>query len=131
MPNNRRTTVYELAALRLHPDGVRAGEGLTRQAHHVRDARGNILAADAARTVNVLKRPRLRQKMDAHNDVDEEDFANNEDNNHIQEKPRAKRARLRRRDAFEDTKLNFLSEATSGPVKGSTLDILPRSIHSH
>ncbi|KAF9516832.1 hypothetical protein BS47DRAFT_1390419 [Hydnum rufescens UP504] len=48
------STVYDLAALKLHPDGTRAG---TKQGRHSRDPRGNSLAIDAGGDVRVPKRP--------------------------------------------------------------------------
>lgn len=57
MANRRFTTVHDLAALRVHPDGSRVAiNGKDRSKRVVRDQRGNYVSQDAAGPLGIKKR---------------------------------------------------------------------------
>ncbi|KAG5651259.1 hypothetical protein H0H81_009303 [Sphagnurus paluster] len=65
----RRSTVYDLASLRLHPDGTRVQQSTSanlrmRHVASAQDARGNWFARDAAGSAKVAKYRRVRDDKD-------------------------------------------------------------------
>lgn len=61
MPTRRRSTVYDFAALQLHPDGTRVQNteknwGLRKAKYSVRDSKSNWIARDAGGTGTVKQR---------------------------------------------------------------------------
>lgn len=123
--SRRNTTVYDLADLRLHPDGTRVHDGSKTQINAsgrtkrnigktVQDFRGAWIAQDAGGPARVPKRPRLKKPRDA----EDEDEAPETDKEIEEQMFRTKRAK-RKHDFLND--LEFLVPAA--PVDG-----LPSSV---
>ena len=105
----RRSTVYDLAALKLHPDGTRAGSQSRKQGRHVQDSRGNVLAIDAVGPPWVLKRP-LAGSSSGEDDSDlTESFHRDASRDASREDFSIKDYRARKRRTYEEKKLEFLA----------------------
>jgi hypothetical protein len=76
LPNTRRSTVYDLAALRLHSDGTRVQAPTRKNRNVTRDARGNWIAKHGAGSWNVKKRRRAHpaDKREGTSEGEDSDF---------------------------------------------------------
>lgn len=82
MTTRRRTTVYDLADLRLHPDGSRVQQssesnlraGARHSASTVQDSRGNWVASDAGGSARVVKRKKVSTRKTRSQDSDGEEI---------------------------------------------------------
>ena len=108
----QRSTVYDLAALKLHPDGTRAGSKTHKQGRHVQDSRGNVLAIDAAGPTRIPKRPLVGSSSGEEDSDLAESSRRDASRGASRESSSIRDYRARKRRAFEVTKLEFL-----GPQK--------------
>ena len=112
MPGTRRSTVYDFADLRLHPDGSR-----TTSKHSTVDTRGNWIATDAAGLGQVPKRRKIPAQEPTEG-VTPEEVA-------LEEEPLNPR-QLKRQKFTED--LSFLGPPPSTPSEIPSSDLL-KCIH--
>ena len=101
---SRRSTVYDFATLRLHPDGSRAGTSKRNTFHEVWDRRGNIRATDAAGRTLALKRPFLAD----HDKEEEEEDEGEVDGAPVSASYAPKDYRTAKRQRFEAAQFDFI-----------------------
>lgn len=115
--NGRRSTVYDVAALRIHPDGTRAGASRREeQTKQIKDVRGNVLALDAAGKMHVPRRPRLSNPREEDEEGETAVLESPGPSGKRKNVTPVKDYRAMKRRRFTETEFDFLSSPGQEPI---------------